>query len=138
MLAQNFKKSSDLGITDAEFAALAAVLGMLERGDVRHVEKPQTIDFLKGSTIAPPAAFSIWSYYGESDCGTVCCICGWAEFIGRFPVGGLWSTARNNPGLDELFDPSISNIDRITLAQAAVALRSYLSTGHACWEDALH
>src|SRR5690349_3894016 len=63
MLAQNFMKPEALGISESETAALIRVLGMLERGEIGE----QHFDM---------------SFY-QSHCGTIGCICGWANFVSK-------------------------------------------------------
>ncbi len=136
MLAQNFKTAADLGLSDRQFEALLQVLGMLEREEIAHTARGNTIspDFVKS---APPVGFNMWAVYGETDCGTVCCICGWAEHVGRLPRGSLWAKSNMNRNLAGLFDPSGVDMVKVTPAQAAIALRSFLSTGDPCWSDAV-
>ena len=136
MLAQNFKLADDLGLTDKEQAALIKVLGMLERGEISAKES-------SGKTIAgtktAPIGFDMGSFYSKTECGTVCCICGWAEYIGQLPVHSL-AIKRMENGYEKLyglFEPPVRDALSITPAQAAMALRSYLTTGDACWLEAI-
>lgn len=143
MLAQNFKTATDLGIKDVELDALIKVLGMLERGEI------------------PKAAFDMGRfrpYYSSeesvvAECGTVGCICGWANFISNgaaFPelnelrIGDplmrrISPAARHAFAMDDHTQTELTG--RIwsegTPASAAVALRSFLSTGDANWAEAL-
>lgn len=145
MLAQNFKTAAELGIKDVELDALIKVLGMLERGEI------------------PAKAFNMGRFrpYCEdrsdakivAECGTIGCLCGWANFISdgaafpeiyelrggdplmsRLPRGARHAFAMNNNTQPDL-------INRIwqegTPASAAIALRSYLTTGEANWAEAL-
>lgn len=69
------------------------------------------------------------------ECGTISCIGGTAELIGNVNFG-----VRTMPEkLWALFYPRAAgpDWDRITPAQAATALRSYLTTGSAHWELAV-
>lgn len=139
MLAQNFKTAADLGIKDIELDALIKVLGMLERGELRHEYRVNEFRSLNANHKTVPAAFNMVKFYGVADCGTVCCICGWAEFVGSLPPASLVKRRLTNHELDRLFDPTGSVADpyAITPAQAAIALRSYLTTGDANWAEAL-
>lgn len=133
MLAQNFKTPSELGISDAEFDALYKVLGMLERGELVHHQyrsSSEKRELIKGFNMAG------WPCPGTKDeCGTVGCIGGWAEVIGQ-----LHFTPNSFKRLHPLFYPkprSTSLYGNITPAQAAIALRSYLTSGDPCWDEAL-
>lgn len=134
MLAVNYQTPIALGISDVEFVALVNVLGMLERGDI------------------PAQQFNMWVPSHDTECGTPACICGWArrlqpgarvfshwnsDFTKRewpqqlcnlFVMGADWETCRvlDRGG----FDPR-------STAQAAIALRNYLTTGAPNWADAL-
>jgi hypothetical protein len=130
MLAQNFKTPAELGIKSKEFDALFKVLRMLERDELVHVD-------LTGDTIYSPNmpnAFSMTMWKQETDCGTVGCIGGWAE-----KVGGV-VFIRYPGALDRLFYPGSDKVSEgyeATPAQAAIALRSYLTTGEPCWAEAM-
>lgn len=130
MLAQNFKTAADLEISDVEQDALIKVLGMLERND-----------FARGES------FNMgWWYRHSNTCGTVGCIAGWAYHLSdgeAFPFVGCVGSPPDH--LRSLFIPvdgpnvEIANVamQKITSSQAAIALRSYLTTGDANWEEAL-
>lgn len=138
MLAQNFKTASDLGISDAELDALIKVLGMLERGDITHVPHVER-ENLQPDHGTEPIGFNITKFYGQADCGTVCCICGWAEYVGRLEPGSLMRKRFRRPQLEALFDPTgrVPDPSALTPARSAIALRSYLTTGEANWAEAL-
>jgi hypothetical protein len=129
MLAQNFKTATDLGITENELSALITVLGMLERGELKHV-----IDYdLRKNQIGPLTGhFNMLEWNVSASCGTVCCIGGTAELImGR-------EFENEPPELHKLFFPNINSTYRnITVEQAAIALRSYLTTGNSNWRKAV-
>lgn len=135
MLAQNFQTPAALKISDAEFEALVKVLGMLERGEIEHSPGIQ-FDKIDKRACMPPTGFNIAAFYCKTDCGTAACICGWAEFVGRLDPFSLAARRYGNRGLMQLFEPSMGG-ENITPAQAAIALRSYLSTGEARWSEAL-
>lgn len=135
MLAQNFKTATDLSITDAELGALIKVLGMLERDELRHSS-------IGEETVSD--CFNMGPYIVEGTCGTIGCIAGWAHLVsGRtvFPwvLHGLKGTESIPQNLWELFHCNgvFSDRENITPAQAAVALRSYLTTGDTNWAEAL-
>lgn len=124
MLAQNFKTAAELGISEIEVDALIKVLGMLERGELTEQE------------------FSMDTIL--HDCGSPACLCGWANYVsgGRaFPEAPQTSRLYNRlpAGAINLFLLSgwRSEWESITPSQAATALRSYLTTGVARWDEAL-
>ncbi len=136
MLAQNFKTPADLDLTEVEFDALAKVLGMLERGDLTYAQ------FAEGDT------FNMGFWQSVEKCGTIGCICGWANHVsGGRAFRGVGGTGYrgHNESLRDLFIPfrdpngEIANakLRRVTMAQAATALRSYLTSGDARWDEAM-
>jgi hypothetical protein len=133
MLAQYFKTPADLGIDDAELAALINVLGILERGEVRRSEWKQTLNrrprVMKG--------FNMLSFYAKGSCGTVGCICGWAEYIGKLPTFSLARKRFYDPRLMQLFEPEIIDSDAVRPDQAAIALRNFLTLGDPRWAEAV-
>lgn len=137
MLAQNFKTAADLRISEAGHGALIKVLGMLERGEIKH---QPILDFYEPLTrITRAVGFNMFDFYSRGDCGTVCCLCGWAEVVGELEPFSLAAERLKNHALDVLFEPdrSLSPREDITATEAAAALRSYLSTGEANWAEAL-
>lgn len=140
MLAQNFKTPTALGISDIEFEALVKVLGMLERGDIRYSTKGNYSEGPKSKL----AGFNMWSFYADHACGTIGCICGWAEDVGGLPPYSLvlkHTRTGKCAGLDSLFQGEQVVFDygsaRITPAQAAIALRNFLTHGEPRWAEAL-
>lgn len=127
MLAPSFKTADDLDISTAERNALIALLGMLERGELRH--DPE-------KTGEMPNGFNMDHWGAKTNCGTIGCIRGWARFIACDQT--LFRDPPQNATLlftvDQLRKLPWPNI---TPMQASFALRSYLSTGEARWEDAL-
>lgn len=133
MLAQNFKSASDLQISDVELSALITVLGMLERGELVHEEN--MYDY-------PPLGnkFNMGIALTQTSCGTLGCIAGWAyavsnrEAFTEIVSSNGWN--RKNKGLIKLFGIGYRThyLSQYTTDQAAVALRSYLTTGEAKWE----
>lgn len=126
MLAQSFKTADDLGISKVEQEALIKVLGMLERGDLIDVSFGTECDngFNMGTS-------------GEG-CGTPACIGGWAanlmgisqlDYLNRYS----YSKSYRNPALYELFWNETA-CETAKAADAATALRSYLTTGEARWD----
>ena len=137
MLASNFMTPSALGISDVEFDALVKVLGMLERGEIaddqftmRRVQHP---------------------------CRTPACLCGWANHVSQgrafplhatstrpWPLSGITTYGPRwkelPPRVRELFAYGGRTTDPVytaTPAQAAMALRSFLTQGEARWAEAM-
>lgn len=128
MLAQNFKTAKDLEITEAQKEALMKTLVLLETEQVEHISK-----FINDIDHEPTycGKFNMRYWNAEASCGTVCCIGGTAELIGNV------SFYPNVPvALEELFQPPMGPAiwRTITPAEAAIALRSYLTTGAARWD----
>ena len=160
MLAQNFLTAEELQLRPCEYEALIKVLGILERGEITFV--PNVIGKVRREHIqvgeSNPSArnfvFNMAVWHCHLPCGTVHCIGGLAEEIGGFHFSNY-----NLAGLDELFHPFNSfmrmtafnsfvyddNGERIdppdwealTVSQAAMALRSYLNSGHPHWGEAV-
>lgn len=136
MLAQNFKSAADLEITEAQKAALIKTLVLLETGRLTHAP----YDGRLSDTYREPGAFTghfnMGRWRAQQDCGTVCCIAGTAELIGRVQF-----STHTGDALGDLFWAHGRGIDYkitdITPSQAATALRSYLTTGDARWDLAL-
>jgi hypothetical protein len=123
MLAQNFKTAADLGISEIEHDALRKVLGMLERQEIS------------------PRQFTMERVIHR--CGTPACICGWARHISKgeaFPGIGAAYPAKRTEQLSHLFamtsDVNVGAYSA-TCAQAAIALRNYLTHGEPRWDEAL-
>lgn len=129
MLAQNFLDHTVLGISAEERQALVKVLGMLERGELKY-DRDMDADM--------PNGFNMADFVESGKCGTVACICGWADLLCKTQ---LQITFFENEGLTELFIPSNFEYritrDEITPAQAAIALRNYLTLGEPRWSEAL-
>ena len=137
MLANNFKTPSALGISDAEFDALVKVLGMLERGEI------------------PDDEFTMRRV--QHPCRTPACLCGWANHVsagrafplhatpsrlGMFKIGETYGPRWKElpPQVRNLFGYGGRPIDPVysaTPAQAAIALRSFLTHGEPRWAEAL-
>jgi hypothetical protein len=137
MLAQNFKTPDDLGISDKEFDALFKVLGMLERGEIKHRAHGKTRPAPTGKFVG----FNMAAFFGDTGCGTVACICGWAEHIGKLD-GMLIDKRLVNKGLNALFEPNPHGgvqiaMDAIRADEAAIALRNFLTHGEPRWAEAL-
>jgi hypothetical protein len=127
VLAQHFKTATELGLADVEAEALITVLRMLERGDIAREE------FHMG--------------HFQRECKTPACICGWAYHVSR---GRAFSelSCRYGPMLlyrrlgDSAralfrFTETRGSGGDITPAQAAIALRNYLTLGEPRWVEAV-
>jgi hypothetical protein len=139
MLAQNFKSAAELDLSDVELQSLIKVLGMLEREELVHADAPwaaqprQPNEFNMAATL-------------DNACGTIGCIAGWAYHISggsAFPeiVKGEiedWDL-RSNRTLNSLFGigRACGYLSAITPSQAAIALRSFLTTGDPRWDLAV-
>ncbi len=139
MLAQNFLSAEELGLEGREHQALVAVLGKLERGELRHVgrfyDRPKT-------ETKDAIWFDMRWWNEEVDCGTVHCIGGAADAILGNEVMDSRSELLANGGdssLHQLFYPEHfgTNLRDITAEQAAAALRNYLTIHDPCWEELL-
>lgn len=131
MLAQNLKSAIELGISENQMTALVTVLGMLERGELKHAKidksKPNHMWPLKFSGL-----FNMGEWQQSFDCGTVCCIGGTAELLSGEEFENMTEE------VEGLFYPNgISDWGSITPEQAACALRSFLTTGNANWADSI-
>lgn len=129
MLAQSFKTAADLGISDLEHFYLTKVLGMLERGDLVDVEAA-----IHGCT----NGFNMGTQ--GKGCGTPACIGGWVAFLmgedQMTYVDRFLQSRTKNQALTELYWNERA-VEKGKVAHAAVALRSYLTTGDARWDLAL-
>jgi hypothetical protein len=129
VLAQNFKTAKELGLADVELDALVTVLRMLEREDIKREE------FHMG--------------YVQHECKTPACICGWAYYISRgraFPELSaqhgsfiLYRRLSDFPAIVDLFRSTSARGSggEITPAQAAIALRNFLTHGEPRWTEAM-
>jgi len=127
VLAQNFKSAEELGLAEVEVEALVTVLRMLERGDIAREQ------------------FHMGQFRHE--CKTPACICGWAHHISRgrafselaSACGPIILHRRASSALNDLFrlTQARGSGGEITPAQAAVALRNYLTHGEPRWAEAL-
>jgi hypothetical protein len=132
MLAQNFKTAKDLKITEPQREALMKTLVLMETDKLIHVvEQSQYCEVSPQFT----GHFNMCDWKGKIGCGTVCCIGGTAELVGAVSFQG-----KLDDNLQKLFFPDVAYYDYwifITVDQAAQALRNYLTTGKANWENIL-
>ena len=123
MLAQNFMTAADLGITEAELDALIKVLGMLERGELIDARTPKQ----RGKNL-----FHM-SEWGRG-CGTAACIGGYVALLTKQDQHDYVNYKHSAP-LNNLYWGTTFRGAKVS--QAAIALRSYLTTGEANWDEAL-
>ncbi len=132
MLAQSFLSASDLGITAPQKDALMKVLVLLETGKLEYV--PDYIERSYGSKEFT-GHFNMDEWACKTGCGTIRCIGGTAAAIsGNHDLFGDWSLM-GPQSLRQLFaPPNPFEWSAISPSQAAIALRSYLTTGDARWD----
>ncbi len=136
MLAQNFMTAADLGLTDEQHSALIKTLALMDAGKLVHVRDVEWDSTKDEDVFSGHFNMSFWT--APHSCGTAGCIGGTAEMISGVKFPDLLTEK-----LKVLFYPSraceIADIDYedITVPQAAMALRSYLTTGDARWDLAL-
>jgi hypothetical protein len=112
MLAQNFMT--------------AEALGMLEREEFKFIAADQN---------PQPLGFNMGQVERRGECGTVCCIAGWAcQFTDgafRGPIG----PSEQSRSFAQLIMPSGVMWSRVSVPQAANALRNYLTLGQPRWDE---
>lgn len=145
MLAQNLKTAAELGINDVEHGALVTVLGMLERGELVHGKYPIAKMFGRA-----PNEFNMAATLDvEPDCGTIACLCGWAHLVSDRKAFALFFERTPGDDFDAVYPMSAplrrlfgigarwGSLHNRMPEHAAIALRSYLTTGEANWSEAL-
>lgn len=131
MLAQNFQAPVALGISDAEFESLVATLSAMDRGEIDGIDM---------------------THY-RHECGSPACICGWAYSLSGGRAFSELAGVRHMEGHTEanlLLRRRLPTALRVlfgiqgtdspsnpTPAQAAIALRNYLTHGEPRWAEAL-
>lgn len=128
MLAQNFKSAAELGLKEDQRAALEAVLRMLERKELKNSDLSCTIK----------NGFNMSRVWLENECGTVGCMAGWARHLSQredmFSFDELVGGPHN---ISILFMYGDERRHNVSVEQAAIALRHYLTTGVVDWDSAL-
>lgn len=123
----NFKTAAELRIPEDQYAALIKTLELMEAGKIVHVEDYSSFDAVEEFT----GHFNMDVWIGKADCGTVACIGGTAELVGKVQFIDF----KIPPELYTLFyeyggdDPSV--------ADGAKALRNYLTGGEAKWDEVM-
>lgn len=135
MLMQNFKSADELGISEPQADALRKTLVLLETGKLRHVSFRELGDHVRRDFIFS-GQFNMSTYGYSHACGTAACIGGTAELISDAKFIGV---DRPNALTELFYMDSVDNqdMDDVTPAQAARALRSYLTCGDAKWSEAV-
>lgn len=131
MLAQNFKSAEDLDIPEALKQALIKTLVLFETGKITHRLIPEDPCIGDGMDFDGKFNMQIWSTEWP-ECGTIACIGGITEMVSGINIGWVPDSLQN------LFSPDripFREWARITPEQAARAIRSYLTTGEANWEE---
>jgi hypothetical protein len=124
MLARNFNRPAK--INDAEFEALIRLLGMFERAEFLFEADPMQP--------TNPNGFNIAVVDEETDCGTSCCIVGWARRLCR---DRTCFDGRKTDEWAELIMPRGWRMkdERFTVEASAGALRNYLTFGEPRWAE---
>jgi hypothetical protein len=131
MLARSpYKTAEELGITEAAHKGLLKVLDMLKKDELVWV--PLGLPTIKNG-------FNMGTLWDECpDCGTIGCISGWASFFGNKDAMdasqiAIGYTKQHLAAWEDLTCPIGWQSGKHTVAQAEVALESYLLTGKADW-----
>ena len=138
MLAQNFLSAEVLRVCDDTYQALIQVLGMLERQELKYtvVDPSAAAMVVKhyGRGVEPGLFnMAVWAATEEHGCGTVLCIGGAVEALMRKPIPDF----HLHGALQALFMAHYARVQLrdITVAQAAAALRNFLTTGDSKWDQ---
>lgn len=140
--------AKELKLTEIQRNGLVKVLRMLETGELIHVpniydrwydENPE-----KNKPDLPPQYFNMGNIFTvtEMNCDTACCIAGASDMWGGTNFIDETGSLRNDLkyGLLDLFCPEAvdqSEWRDITIPQAVLAIRNYLTTGDAKWKEIL-
>ena len=138
MLARSFLTADQLDIPQDWHDALVLVLRAMERGEFKHLPEVNVVDARWYDEDLDPrlflGRFNMNFWQENADCGTVCCIGGAAEILGKVH----FTLEERLPELNNLFYPG-NNYDynAITVEQAQRALQNYLIVGDSRWQDIL-
>lgn len=139
MLAQNFKSAADLEISQPQLEALIKTLVLMETGEIKfvHLDEKSFESSVEGKSHEGLFNMNVWNAF--TPCGTVCCIGGTAEYVGKvnFPGGCMEGMPE---GLDRLFYPyelPDHQWNDITVEKGAQALRNYLTYGEPRWKEVM-
>lgn len=121
MLAQNFMTADALGITEEQRQALILTLRFFEHGEVPHHR----------------FHMNFWNFT-KKGCDTIHCIGGWAEVLAQ--EEGLFQDTDffDVTPLSRLFFPRSQEASACEdVEKGAHALRNYLTTGEAQWDEVM-
>lgn len=139
MLQRTILSADALSITNAEHAALVAVLGMLERGELAQSPSERALILMPSVPRRRGRYFNMKYVHSVQSCGSLACICGWA----RVAAGDVRVFhTKCNDELSALFGfDKMGLVDDplwdATPEQGARALGNYLSTGEARWDEVM-
>lgn len=123
-----FLTPKELGVTEDEFCRLMKVAEGFQAGKYLHVQNPRHMTWKDKSGLK---LFNMRSWEQEFDCGTVCCIGGWAGLPQEV-------VNRKNNGLHNLCYPPDSKLADwrgITTEHAAKAIMNWARTGDPKWNE---
>ncbi len=130
-LEGKFKTAAELGLSEAQRCGLVKTLAFMEAGKLMHVNRSHR----DVASISPLMPFNMTMWRRSYKCGTVCCIGGTAEFLGRVSYGQNLIPYQLRM-LFGLVDHAFESMNDVTERQAGVALRHYLETGITDWDTA--
>jgi hypothetical protein len=139
MLAQNFMSADQLHVTREEHAALVTVLYMLEREELKSIVFGININ----DRVLQGKCFSMNNTWVKGKCGSAGCIGGWvADVMGVSDknkyVDSYWSyVAIRQLPLADLYWNAKAIQSKVSSDQGAAALRNFLTTGKAQWDEVL-
>lgn len=134
-----FLSAERLGVSQKARDALITVLGMMERGEIKHAKMfaqelvcvvgASMPDRLNGMQMA-----RVWSY---AECGTAGCLLGWARWVADDITLITGSERDDNKELLNLFCmggySGTKSVFDLTPADVAPALRGWLTNGTVVW-----
>lgn len=126
----NFKTAAELGIPQDQHAALIKTLELMEAGKIIHVDSDD-VEGTWGYRGEFTGHFNMDTWVGKADCGTVACIGGTAELVGKF----RFSDPDMPSDLYTLFYEYGGGNPTVT--DGAKALRNYLTDGAARWDEVM-
>jgi hypothetical protein len=137
-MSNKLKTAKELGLPEEHYCALVKTLDALENNKIRHVTRMQLANWPFESVTKIRTfdkMFSMRAWKSGYACGTVACIGGTAELLGGVDME---DGAVGGDELNDLFYPDgCEGAWDATPKQAAKALRNYLMTGEARWEEAM-
>jgi hypothetical protein len=129
MTKSRFHSAKRLDIYEEWREALIKTLALMESGKLKKI----SLKKVRRHRHRPYETQTLFFNMGEWRCGSAGCIGGTAEAISGIKMNGYGS----KPALFSLLFPRHQDYEKITVKQAAKALRNYLTTGGAQWEKIL-